>query len=89
MRCLKVPFPDGHTHGSSGTISVLIPCDDLRETVVRDGGAERQTASEAFGEGVKTLVIESAVGTDHGFGNVAWYKIKTHMRIRIVLIQPA
>ncbi len=64
-------------HGSSGTVSVRIPCDDLRETVVRDGGAERQTASEAFGEGVQTIVIESAVGTDHGSVNDTGYKTRS------------
>ena len=59
---------------SFGTVFVRIPCDDSRETIVHGRGAERKTASEAFGKGVQTLVIESAVGMDHGFRNAVWYK---------------
>ena len=33
---------------------------------VRIDCIERQTASETFGEGIQTLVIESAVRTYHG-----------------------
>ena len=59
---------------SFGTVFVRIPCDDPRETIVHGCGAERKTASEAFGKEVQTLVIESAVGIDYGFGNAVWYK---------------
>ena len=63
---------------SFGTVFVRIPCDDPRETIVHGCGAERKTASEAFGKGVQTFVIESAVGTDHGFGYVTRYIIGSH-----------
>ena len=44
---------------SFGTVFVQIPCYDPRETIVHGCGAKQKTASEAFGEGVQTPVIES------------------------------
>ena len=76
MNSGNIPFI--HPRNLSGIITAYISDKASRKTVVRNDCIEGQTASEAFGEGTQALVIESAVGTDHGCESVNMYKIKYH-----------